>query len=192
MIVNRCTGNIIARDLSLVASRIYRMAVTWPGVTCRRYIIPLFRHRPPGLHEPYKRKGKEREKKNETIILCTGSYEPISPTSDRYSSNATFWRIRCMGKLHISKKLFRPGGMALSEWTRSVRAFRDTPVADNYAPGVNTTRRVEYCPPIAVSPFLLDLSVYTKCTLYLSHLLISLPLSTISWIYAIAWILVAG
>jgi hypothetical protein len=51
----------------------------------------------------------------------------------------------------ISKKHLRPGGMALSEWTRSVRAIRDTTVADYPAPGVNTTRRVAYHPPIAVS-----------------------------------------
>ena len=60
----------------------------------------------------------------------------------------------------ISKKHFRPGGMALTEWMRSVRAVRDTPVADYTAPGINTTRRVAYRSPIAVSPFLLALSVY--------------------------------
>jgi hypothetical protein len=60
---------------------------------------------------------------------------------------------------HISKKHFRPGGMAPSEWTRSVRAVRDTPVADYSTPGVNATRRVAYCPPNAVSPFLLAQSV---------------------------------
>jgi len=49
--------------------------------------------------------------------------------------------------------------MALSEWTRSVRAVRDTPVADYSAPGINTTRRLAYRPPITVSPFLLALSV---------------------------------
>jgi len=69
--------------------------------------------------------------------------------------------------LFISKKHFRPGGMAPSEWTRSVRAVRDTPVADYSAPGVKTTRRVTYRPPIAVSPFLLALSVsYFKQTLW--------------------------
>jgi len=51
----------------------------------------------------------------------------------------------------ISKKHLRQGGMAPSEWTRSVRAVRDTPVADYSAPGVNTTRCVAYRPPIAVS-----------------------------------------
>jgi len=54
----------------------------------------------------------------------------------------------------ISKKHFRPGGMAPSEWTRSVRAVRDTPVTDYSAPSVNTTRRVAHRRPIAVSPFL--------------------------------------
>jgi len=67
----------------------------------------------------------------------------------------------------ISKKHFRPGGMAPSEWTRSIRAFRDTPVAEYSAPGVNTTRRVAYRPPIAVSPFLRALSVsYFRQTLW--------------------------
>jgi len=33
-------SKIIARDLRLVASRLYRMAITWPWVTCHRYSIP--------------------------------------------------------------------------------------------------------------------------------------------------------
>jgi len=59
----------------------------------------------------------------------------------------------------ISKIHFRPGGMTPSEWTRSVRAVRDTPVADYSTPGINATRRVAYCPLIAVSPFLLAIAV---------------------------------
>jgi hypothetical protein len=51
----------------------------------------------------------------------------------------------------ISKQHLRPGGMALSEWTRSVRAVRDTTVADYSTSGINTTRRIAYHPPIAVS-----------------------------------------
>ena len=93
---------------------------------------------------------------------------------------------------YISKKHFCPGGMAPSEWTHSVRTVRDTPVVDYPARSVNTTRRMAYRPLIALSPFLLALSVYTKYTLYHSHLLFPLALSTISWIYAIAWILAAG
>jgi hypothetical protein len=68
-----------------------------------------------------------------------------------------FW-CEC-SKNDISKKHFRPDGMAASEWTHSVRAVRDTPVADYSVPGVNTTRRGVYRPPIAISPFLLVLSV---------------------------------
>jgi hypothetical protein len=57
--------------------------------------------------------------------------------------------------MYISKKHFRLGGMAASEWTRSVRAVRDTQVANYSPPGANTTHRVAYRPLTAVSPFLL-------------------------------------
>jgi len=67
----------------------------------------------------------------------------------------------------ISKKYFRPGGMAPSELTRSIRAVRDTLVAKYSAPGLDTMHRIAYRPPIAVSPFLLTLSVSNfKCTLW--------------------------
>ena len=58
------------------------------------------------------------------------------------------------------QKHFHPGGMAPSEWTRSVRDIRDTPVADYSVPGANTTRRIAYRPQITVLPCLLALSVY--------------------------------
>ena len=59
----------------------------------------------------------------------------------------------------ISKKYFGPGRMAQSECTHSVRAVRDTSVAGNSAPAVNSTRRIPDRPLIAVSPFLLVLMV---------------------------------
>jgi len=61
--------------------------------------------------------------------------------------------------INVSKKIFRSGGMALSERTRSIRAVRDTLVADYSPPGVNTTHRVVYRPPIAVSLSLRVVSV---------------------------------
>ena len=67
---------------------------------------------------------------------------------------------------YISKEYFRPGGMAPSEWMRSVRAVRDTSVADYPTPGVNSTPRVPDHPLIAISPFLLVRSVsYIKWSL---------------------------
>jgi len=67
----------------------------------------------------------------------------------------------------ISKNHFQPGGLAALEWTGSVRAVRDTLVADYFAPITNTTFRVAYCPPIAVSLILLAPSVsYCKRTLW--------------------------
>jgi len=69
--------------------------------------------------------------------------------------------------MYISKKHFRLGGMALSEWTRSVKAVRDTTVGEYSAPGVKTTHRVTYRPPMAVLPFLLTpLVSYFKQTLW--------------------------
>jgi len=79
------------------------------------------------------------------------------------------WIVLCMGQVlrNISKKHFHRGGMAPSEWTRSIRAIWDTPVADYSAPSINTTLRVAYRPPMGVSPFLLTLSVsYFKRTLW--------------------------
>jgi len=55
----RCICRIIVRDIRFVASRVYTMAVTWPRVMCHRYLIPLFWRRPPGLHKPQNREGKE-------------------------------------------------------------------------------------------------------------------------------------
>jgi hypothetical protein len=67
----------------------------------------------------------------------------------------------------ISKKYFRLGGMALSECTRCVRAVKNTPVVNYTTPGLKTTRRIAYRPPIAVSPVLVALSVsYFKRTLW--------------------------
>jgi len=67
----------------------------------------------------------------------------------------------------ISKKRFRLGGMAASEWTHSIRAVRDTWVADYSTPGIVTSRHVAYRPPIAISLFRLALSVaYFQQTLW--------------------------
>jgi hypothetical protein len=67
----------------------------------------------------------------------------------------------------INKKYCRTGGMVPSEWTRSVRAIRDTTMADCSNPGRNTMRRVAYPPSITVRPFLLARSVlYFKRTLW--------------------------
>jgi len=53
-----------------------------------------------GCQSQYKRtEGKGN--KNETIILCTPSYELTSPTTDRYSSMETFRWIRRTGKIHL-------------------------------------------------------------------------------------------
>jgi len=87
----RCTSMIIARDLRLGAGRLYRMAVTRPRVTCRCYIIPLFRRRPSGLHKPYKRKDRKgKGRKHYAFLPRTYSYEMRSPATDWYHSGRPF------------------------------------------------------------------------------------------------------
>ena len=69
--------------------------------------------------------------------------------------------------MDISKKYSSPGGKAPSEWTRSVRAVWDTPVADYSLPGFISTRHVPYRPLIALPPCLLVLLVsYCKRSLW--------------------------
>ena len=73
----------------------------------------------------------------------------------------------CHGVQGISKKHICQGGMAASVWRCSVGAVRDNHVADYSAPGINTMRCIAYCPPIAISPVLLALSVsYFKPTIW--------------------------
>jgi len=78
------SGKIFDTDLCLVPGDLYTMAPTQPGVTCRRYIIPLSRRRPPGLPKPVYKRNEGKEIRNQTIILRMQSYKPISPTTDRY------------------------------------------------------------------------------------------------------------
>jgi len=59
------------------------------------------------------------------------------------------------------------GAIARSEWTRCIRAVRDSPVGEYSTAGIDNTRRVACRPAITVSPFLLALLVsYCKQRLY--------------------------
>jgi hypothetical protein len=82
------SGKIFDTDLSVIPGDLYRMALARARVTCRRYIIPLSRRRPPGLPKPVYKRNEVMETKNEAIILRMQTYEPISPPTDRYAQ----WR----------------------------------------------------------------------------------------------------
>jgi transposase InsO family protein len=100
VIVNRCIGKIIARDLSLVARRLYRMAVTRPQSRVAVTLSPSLGADLLGCMN--RTREKERKgKKYYTFIVRTYSYEIISPATNWYSSMATFRQIRRTGKLHI-------------------------------------------------------------------------------------------
>jgi hypothetical protein len=59
------------------------------------------------------REEKEREMRNEPIILHTKWYKPISPTIDQYRSMVTFQQIRCTGKLHLPALVARSYSYAI-------------------------------------------------------------------------------
>jgi len=106
-------GKIIARDLSLVVSRLYRMAITraWAchvphaeTLTTRYYIIHLFRSRPPGLQPPVQ--GKERKQSNKH-----SAYVFVRSNESRYRlipHRVTFRRIWRTGKLHLQWQVVKP------------------------------------------------------------------------------------
>jgi hypothetical protein len=88
-----------------------------------------------------------------SILIHTGRYASVCITILNHRHSPTdvvrnSWLYHPMqsstqwyrNRPYISEKHFRPGGMAPSEWTGSVRAVRDTPVADYSTPGVNATR----------------------------------------------------
>jgi hypothetical protein len=100
----RCIVKIIARDLRLVASRLYHTGVTRPWthhVPCS-YIIPLFRCRPPGLHnsvQEWERKEMESKQSNNrstyAIVRTHKSHNRSVPL------RVTFRWIWRTGKLHL-------------------------------------------------------------------------------------------
>jgi len=100
VIVNRCIGKIIARDPSLVASRLYRMAVTLPQSRVAVTLSPSSGADLLGCI-PVLEKRKGQGRKHRAFLPRTYSYEIISPATDWSSSMATFQRIRRTGKLHF-------------------------------------------------------------------------------------------
>jgi len=100
----RCVGKIIARDLRLMASQLYKTVLPGPGhVTCSCAVTssPCLGADLLGCIIPYKsRKGKKQKESNQIMVPRTQSYEPISPTTDQYRSGWPFGRSSAWGKLH--------------------------------------------------------------------------------------------
>ena len=81
---SRCgfIGKIFARDLRLVASRLYMMAVTRPWVMYCRYLIPICGADLVGCIKG----SRDEEWKGDTLMPRTYSYEIIRPSTDQYCS----------------------------------------------------------------------------------------------------------
>jgi hypothetical protein len=100
-------SKIITRDLRLMASRLYRMAVTQPQVICRHYILPRIRRRPPGLNIPYM---KGNEMKGKQTLNNRTAYVLLRNNESRYQwvpLRVKFRRIWHKGKLHLHMAVIR-------------------------------------------------------------------------------------
>jgi hypothetical protein len=124
IVYEKVYSKIIARDLSVMVSRLYRMAITLPW-TCRvplavtitayNYVIRRFNSRPPGLEPPVR--GKERQQSNKhsayVLLRCNKSCYRSVP------HRATVWRIQHPGKLHFSSQVVKTQANAICTWPRS-------------------------------------------------------------------------
>jgi hypothetical protein len=72
---------------------------------------------------------------------------------------AAFHRIEWFRDALINKEQSQQGGMAMAEWTQSVRAVSDIPVVAYSVLSVHIPRYIAYPASIKVSPFLLAQSV---------------------------------
>jgi hypothetical protein len=73
-----------------------------------------------GCHSQYKRKEwKGMKGCNQTTVQRTHLYEPIRPTTDRYSSMLTFRRIQRTGKLHLHWQVVKTDADAIYTGPRS-------------------------------------------------------------------------
>jgi len=80
----RCLGKIIARDLRLVASRLYRMTVSRLGSRTTVTLSPSLGADLLGCINRIR--DKERKEKHYTIMPRTYSYKLQSPATDQYRS----------------------------------------------------------------------------------------------------------
>jgi len=96
----RCIGKIIARDLRLMASRLYRMAVTRPGSRAAVTLSPSLGADLLGcINRTRERKGNQRKALNNHA-----TYVLVQTQKSRYrlvAFRVTFRRIRRTGKLHL-------------------------------------------------------------------------------------------
>jgi len=115
-------SKVFGTDLSAVAAAYMHWRLPCLG-SRRRYIIPLFRRKPPGPQKPVQE--KRMKGSNQTIVRRTQSYEPISPTPDRYSSMATFRRIWRMGKLNHHWQVVKTHADAICTGPRSKEKRRE-------------------------------------------------------------------
>jgi len=114
----RCIGKIIARDLRLEASRLYRMAITRPR---SRAAVTLSSSLSADLLGCINRT-REKERKGKEALYNHATYVLVRNHKSRYRSvalRATFQRIRRTGKLHLQWQVVKTHADAICTGPRS-------------------------------------------------------------------------
>ena len=119
----RYIGKIIARDQRLVASRLYRMAVTRPQVTCCRYSIPSLGADLLGCIN----RTREKERKGKEALYNHAAYVLVRNHKSCYRLvplRETFRLIRRMGKPHLQWRVVKPRADAICTGPKSNKKRR--------------------------------------------------------------------
>jgi hypothetical protein len=114
----RCIGKIIARDLRLVASRLYRMAITLPGSRAAVTVSPSLGSDLLGCIY----RTREQETEGKVSLSNHATYVLVRNDKCCYRSvplRATIQRIRRMGKLHLQWQVVTTQANAICTGQRS-------------------------------------------------------------------------
>jgi len=112
------SGKIFDTDLCAVVATYIHWCLPGLGLHLTITLSPSFGVDPLGCQSQYKIREAKRNK-NQTIILRTQSYEPVSPITNHYSSIVTYWQIRHMGKLHLHWQMVKTRADAICTRPRS-------------------------------------------------------------------------
>jgi len=147
----RCIGKIIAGDLRLVASRLYRMAITRPG---SRVAVTLSPSLGADLLDCMNRT-REQERNGKKALYNHAVYVLVRNHQSRYRSvqlRATFRLIRRTGKLHLQWQVVKTCADAIYTGQRSKEERKG-----------EEKRREEKHPKVIPSPYL-DFLTHTPPT----------------------------
>jgi len=145
------SGKIFDTDLSAVAATYIHWRLPGLGSRVAVTLSPSLGADLLGCRSQYKRKEwKGMKGSNQTTVWRTQSYERISPTTDRYSSMATFRQIWCTGKLHLHWQVVKTHADAICTGPKSNKKRRGEKrrEGNNGTKGNGWTASISSAPPL--------------------------------------------